>query len=125
MTDVESYMTKRLREKEEARSGIVRVPTLNKRPWANYYQGMYKILINGETANEGKDIAQCREIITKEIAPFLPDGTKIVVRQSNPAKRHIRGYFEPDQEAYTVENGLAKRVWKKGSSYQQHSERGY
>lgn len=124
MADYETYVEQRCRLKAEAAAGRVRIPT-NRKQWSNYYQGMYKILVNGETANEGRDIANCREIIEKEIAPFVPDGTKIVVRQSNPAKRHLRGYNEPDYEAYTVRNGVAERVWRKGSKYVRHSERGY
>jgi len=52
-------------------------------------------------------MANCREIITDEIAPYMPDDTRIVIRQSNPAKRHIGGYHEPNQEAYIVSNGEA------------------
>ena len=81
--------------------------------WSRYYEGMYKILVNGETANEGHSMANCREIITDEIAPYMPDGTKIVIRQSNPAKRHLRGYHEPSQEAYIVTGGLATLKWKR------------
>ncbi len=79
---------------------------MNKKPWAHYYEGMYKILVNGKTVNEGRNLANSREIITTEIAPFVPDGSKIVVRQSNPAKRRLRGYLEPDQEAYIVRRRL-------------------
>lgn len=87
-------------------------------PWKHYYQGMYKVLVNGHTVDEAPGLAEAREV-AQSLASTLSEGDIINIRQSNPAKRHIEGYFEPNREAYKVQDGEAVLVAKsrKGSPY--------
>jgi len=79
--------------------------------WDRYYEGKYKILVNGKTVTEAMSLPESRSMIADM---KYPDGTKIVVRYSKPEKRHLRGYFEPDQTVYAVEGGIPVLKWKKG-----------
>ena len=75
----------------------------------------YKILERRLLAREGRTVGTTRSLaearqLVETWAPGTPDETLLYIRYSNPAKRRIAGYQEPNVEGYLVENGLADLV---------------
>ena len=79
----------------------------------------YKVFIKrpgekwGKTFADVPTVEHARNAIY-EAAVDAPIGTFLYIRYSNPAKRHVRGYMEPNYEGYVVtEQGIAELRWKK------------
>lgn len=82
--------------------------------WTNKGKGKYKVLLNHKTATEVKTLKSIQKVATS-LAKRGKPGQSIVVRQSNPEKRAIRGYQEPNRKAFVVsprgKTNTAKLVW--------------
>lgn len=82
-----------------------------------WYPGKYKILvkypgdIQGITEYTANTMESARHLIGS-MADEYPDGSKLYIRYSNPKKRHISGYREPNQEGYYIKGGVPILSWR-------------
>jgi len=81
-------------------------------------ESKYKVLVKRTDNHLGHYIAkptsmrECRDLIKEKVSEY-PRGTAFYIRYSRESLQGVRGYKEPNQEAYvSTKNGL-KLVWKK------------